>query len=364
MKKSMRILSIAACTITLTVSLMMTASATSFVRKFNGAQGVKNSVAAAGNSTYSNGIVTMSLPASGSLCWSYIPDVKNLTFQFRIDTDTDPEFDWFGMNITTGSSDPYDMLLGHGNGLSTLFWRTSNDVTSRFVEENCKWDNATKKEISSKPLYDGVANIAPYEGFCWGGGDWATFSMVRAADGRWNITVNGIDMVQNRYSGFDADMDRLFLNASETVISFFLSNPSGTLQLRGVDSTVTTTANTTATNTTAATSSSQTTTTGNNTVGNTTTAPNTDSSNESGVTVTAATDENGSTVTTTTNAGGTITGTTKATDADSNAEVIGDGDTDTASSFPWAVLIAVVVLVLAGTGAALYFFVIKKKHIN
>lgn len=223
MKKANKILSVLMAVSLLSVSVL-TASATSFSRKFNGVAGIDGKKA--GSSTYKNGVVTMDLPDAGSLCWSYVPNATDLSFQFRVDVDKDPEFDWLGINIT---NDGYG-LLGDGTGLSTIFFRTGDGYCSRVVEEKVmEWDAATGKELNNGSLYDDN-NKAPEEGYAFGYGSWITFSMKKNGS-KWDIKINGVDMVKNRYKGFDEDMTRL-LGSGKITLSFFTSGVPGTVELK------------------------------------------------------------------------------------------------------------------------------------
>lgn len=205
---------------------VMSVSATSFTRKFNGVNAIEGSAKKPGTSTYSNGVVTMDLPDAGSLCWSYVPSATDLSFQFRIDVDTDPEFDWLGFNIT---SDGYN-LLGGGTGLSTIVFRTGDGYVSRVVEEKVlEWDAAVIKQLHEGSLYDDT-NKPPKEDYAFGYGDWVTFSMKKNGS-KWELKLNGVDMVKTRYKGFDDDMTRL-LGSGKITLSFFTSGVPGVVQLK------------------------------------------------------------------------------------------------------------------------------------
>lgn len=202
----------------------LSVSATSFTRKFNGEAGIDGKDP--GSSTYADGVVTLNLPDSGSLCWSYVPSATDLSFQFRVDTDTDPEFDWLGFNIT---NDGFG-LLGEGTGLSTIFFRTGDGYCSRVVEADVmEWDAATAKELNNGSLYDDN-NKPPKEDYAFGYGDWVTFSMKKNGS-KWELKINGVDMVKNRYKGFDEDMTRL-LGSGKITLTVFTSGVPGVVELK------------------------------------------------------------------------------------------------------------------------------------
>ncbi len=225
MKKMHKLLTVAAAVVIFSAQVL-SVSATSFNRKFNGVNAIEGSAKKPGTSTYSNGVVTMDLPDAGSLCWSYIPSATDLSFQFRIDVDTDPEFDWLGFNIT---SDGYN-LLGGGTGLSTIVFRTGDGYVSRVVEEKVlEWDAAVIKQINEGSLYDD-SNKPPKEDYAFGYGDWITFSMKKNGS-KWDLKLNGVDMVKTRYKGFDEDMTRL-LGSGKITLSFFTSGVPGVVQLK------------------------------------------------------------------------------------------------------------------------------------
>lgn len=208
-------------------------SATTFTRKFNGVQAIEGSVKAPGSSTYSNNIVTMNLPDAGSLCWSYVPNATDFAIQFRVDVDSDPEFDWLGINLT---NDGY-ALLGNGTGLSTIFFRTGDGYVSRVVEDvsGKKWDDVVNtKQINEGSLYD-EKNPAPHEDYKFGYGDWITLTMKKTGT-KWDLRINGVDMVKNRYNGFDSDMTRL-LGSGTITLSFFTSGVPGVIQVKSFTNT-------------------------------------------------------------------------------------------------------------------------------
>ncbi len=223
MKKAKRLLSVLMA-VSLVGAFALSVSATEFTRKFNGVAGIDGKKA--GTSSYKNNIVTIDLPDAGSLCWSYVPSATDLSFQFRVDVDKDPEFDWLGINIT---NDGY-ALLGEGTGLSTIFFRTGDGYCSRVVEADVmEWDAAVAKQINEGSLYDDN-NKAPQEGYAFGYGEWITFSMKKNGS-KWDLKINGVDMVKTRYKGFDEDMTRL-LGSGKITLSIFTSGVPGTVELK------------------------------------------------------------------------------------------------------------------------------------
>ena len=224
MKKAKRLLSVLMAVSLAGAAFALSVSATEFTRKFNGVAGIDGKKA--GTSSYKNNIVTIDLPDAGSLCWSYVPSATDLSFQFRVDVDKDPEFDWLGINIT---NDGY-ALLGEGTGLSTIFFRTGDGYCSRVVEADVmEWDAAVAKQINEGSLYDDN-NKAPQEGYAFGYGEWITFSMKKNGS-KWDLKINGVDMVKTRYKGFDEDMTRLLGNGKIT-LSIFTSGVPGTVELK------------------------------------------------------------------------------------------------------------------------------------
>lgn len=198
---------------------VLLASATEFKRKFNPEYSAKSS--------FKNGMVVMEFSKPKDMCWTYVPGATDLEFQFRVNGDeVEAEFDWLGINITNDGN----QLLGQGNGLSTIIWRLGDGINSRVVEESLAWDAAVVKEIHSGSLYD-EKNPPPEEDFRFGYGSWITFSMKKTGSS-WDVKVNGISIVKNRYKDFDKDMSRLLENKEKITLTFFNSGTPALIELK------------------------------------------------------------------------------------------------------------------------------------
>lgn len=230
LKKTMIVLCVAA----LLAACALPVYATPISRSFTGFHAKEYTTN--GSSTYANGVATLTFPKIGAGCYTYLSgSATDVHFQFRIDTDADPEFDWLGLNITTDG----EAFLGEGTGLSTLIWRTSDSINTRVVQDKdgMKWDNVADKEIMTGELYTGENDqlTEPYEDYRWGDGQWIDFQMKRGSNGAWSVTVDGRSIVRTPYSGFDKEMDQIFQNASKLTLSVFLANATGVVQIKGVD---------------------------------------------------------------------------------------------------------------------------------
>lgn len=347
------------CAAALLAACVMPASASSFTRKFNGFHAVNkqnpNLYTTDGTSTYADGVVTCTFPKTGAGCWQYITgSTTDIHFQFRIDTATDPEFDWVGVNVTNDG----EAFLGEGTGLSTLIWRTTDSINTRLVkdEDGARWDNVAGQELMSGELYTGEAGLEePYEDYRWGDGQWIDYHIYQGSNGSWKVEVDGKDIIRTPYKNFDADMNAVFGSGKRLTLSLFLSNASGVVQVRGVEGTTATTTNN---NTTASTTASH----ASGTTGSTAAGSTAGSNAADASTTDAATDPT---------AGGDIsapgdssdesalTGSTAATTA---AGATLDDGTDKAEKggFPvWAIVVIAVVVI--GGGAVAVLLVMKKK---
>ena len=166
----------------------------------------------------------INLPATGSVAYTQVTGT-NLEFSFKIaPTET---FEWLGINLSNSGMS----MLGSGNGLSTLFWKAQGAVTSRVVEEQPGkgWDAAG----ANKQIHDGGLLA---EGECFNDGEWHKVSLKKTADG-WQFTIDDIDVIANRYEGFDDDMDRLLGGSNTVTMTLFTNGTAGSLVVlqEGVD---------------------------------------------------------------------------------------------------------------------------------
>lgn len=163
--------------------------------------------------------VVLGFPDTGSIVYTLVTGT-NLEFEFKINTDAN--FEWFGFNLSNSGHS----MLGSGNGLSTIFWRAQYAITSRVVEEipGKYWDAAG----ATKQIHDG--GLADGEGASFSDGNWHHVELKKTESG-WTFTVDGIDVIQNRYSGFDADMDRLFGGSNTVTMTLFTNGAAGEIQV-------------------------------------------------------------------------------------------------------------------------------------
>lgn len=326
MKRTIALLS----TLLFIASAVPLATATEFKRKFNAENEAKSS--------YKNGMVIMEFNKPKDMCWSYIPNATELEFQFRVNGDeVDPEFDWMGINITSDGN----QLLGQGTGLSTILWRLGDGVNSRVVEEALAWDAAIVKEIHSGSLYD-ENNPPPEEDFRFGYGSWITFSMKKTGSA-WDIKINGVSIVKNRYKNFDKDMSRLLENKDKITLTFFNTGTPAVIELKSYKSPVNITTSAT-TSTTRATN-----TTGGKTDGQSTTNVISESTDKSGNESSAlGSDDTTAYVTDTTSSAMASTQTTEENTA---------GIDDNGLSMTLWITISAAVILIIGCGV---FFLLKK----
>ena len=163
--------------------------------------------------------VALGFPDTGSIVYTLVTGT-NLEFEFKIDPSA--SYEWFGFNLSnTGHS-----MLGGGNGLSTIFWRAQYAVTSRVVEEvtGKYWDAAG----ATKQIHDGGVNDE--EGKSFSDGQWHTVAIKKTESG-WIFEVDEIDMIQNRYAGFDADMDRLLGGSNTVTMTIFTNGTAGEIEV-------------------------------------------------------------------------------------------------------------------------------------
>lgn len=183
---------------------------------FVGAAGIDG--AEAGTAVAGEDGTALSFKGTGSVLYTQVTGTK-LEFSFKIDPSE--TFQWFGMNLSNNGM----AMLGGGNGLSTLFWRTEYALTSRVVEDQPGkgWDAAVSKQIHDGGVTDG-------EGKSFSDGEWHDVLLEKTADG-WIFTVDGVDMLQNRYQGFDDDMDRLLGGSNTVTMTLFTNGTAGNITI-------------------------------------------------------------------------------------------------------------------------------------
>ena len=160
----------------------------------------------------------INLPATGSVAYTQVTGT-NLEFSFKIAPEE--TFEWLGMNLSNSGMS----MLGSGNGLSTLFWKAQGAVTSRVVEEQPGkgWDAAG----ATKQIHDGGLLE---EGKSFNDGEWHKVTLKKTADG-WQFTIDGINVIANRYEGFDDDMDRLLGGSNTVTMTLFTNGTAGTFDV-------------------------------------------------------------------------------------------------------------------------------------